>query len=166
MKALILAAGFGNRLGALTEDCPKPLVPLNGRPLIGHVLAGLRHPSITEIAVVGGFQFDRLRACVAELSTAVQLFYNSRYALGSIESVFAAREFLTGDFLLCNADHLYRPAILERALTAGSGITAMCDFDRSLGPDDMKIRRRPDGHLATIHKELTAFDGGYIGMTC
>ena len=51
MKAIILAAGEGTRLRPLTRDIPKPMLPLGGQPLIGHLVGLLRAHGVTEIAV-------------------------------------------------------------------------------------------------------------------
>jgi len=51
MKAMILAAGEGTRLRPLTRDMPKPMLPVGGRPLIGHLVALLREHGVTDIAV-------------------------------------------------------------------------------------------------------------------
>ncbi|GIK71286.1 MAG: hypothetical protein BroJett021_02740 [Chloroflexota bacterium] len=51
MKALILAAGKGTRLGELTADFPKPMLPVNGRPLLVHQVEWLRMHGVTQIAM-------------------------------------------------------------------------------------------------------------------
>ncbi len=51
MKALILAAGEGRRLGNLTRDRPKPMLPVAGRPLLEHQIELLRRHGIKEIAI-------------------------------------------------------------------------------------------------------------------
>lgn len=51
MKAMILAAGEGTRLRPLTEDRPKPMLDVAGRPLLEHTIAWLRHYGFTEIAI-------------------------------------------------------------------------------------------------------------------
>jgi NDP-sugar pyrophosphorylase family protein len=51
MKALILAAGEGTRLRPLTEDRPKPMVPLGGRPLLDYLVALVRQHGVTNVAV-------------------------------------------------------------------------------------------------------------------
>lgn len=51
MKALILAAGKGTRMKHLTAHCPKPMLPVGGRPLLDHTVAWLRRHGITDIAI-------------------------------------------------------------------------------------------------------------------
>src|SRR5215213_7777200 len=51
MKALILAAGLGTRLGALTLDRPKPMLPVGGRPLLEHTVGLLRAHGVRELAM-------------------------------------------------------------------------------------------------------------------
>ncbi|HEU4327921.1 MAG TPA: NDP-sugar synthase [Roseiflexaceae bacterium] len=51
MKALVLAAGAGTRLRPLTDTCPKPMLPVAGRPLLEHTLRWLRRYGVTEAAL-------------------------------------------------------------------------------------------------------------------
>jgi NDP-sugar pyrophosphorylase family protein len=51
MKALILAAGAGTRLRPLTDDCPKPMLPVGGRPLLEWTLHWLRRYGVSEVAL-------------------------------------------------------------------------------------------------------------------
>jgi phosphoheptose isomerase/dTDP-glucose pyrophosphorylase len=51
VRALVLAAGAGTRLRPLTADCPKPMVPIDGKPLLEHTLAWLRRHGIAEVAI-------------------------------------------------------------------------------------------------------------------
>ena len=51
MKALLLAAGEGSRLRPLTNDRPKPMIPLGGRPVLEHLIGLLRQHGVTEVAI-------------------------------------------------------------------------------------------------------------------
>ena len=52
MKAVILAAGKGTRMGDLTEETPKPMLPVEGRPILEHIVTGLREAGITEFCLI------------------------------------------------------------------------------------------------------------------
>ena len=51
MRALVLAAGYGTRLGDLTRDLPKPMLPLQGRPLLEYILHHLRRHGFNQVAI-------------------------------------------------------------------------------------------------------------------
>ncbi len=60
LKALVLCTGRGTRLKDLTRDCPKPLLPIEGTPLVGYTLHHLAHHGITDVAVNLHFLADRV----------------------------------------------------------------------------------------------------------
>ena len=166
MKALILSAGLGNRLCGMTSNRPKAMVPVSGRELILRVFDFLDHPAITSRAVVTGYLSESLKKFVKDHHPDTKLFYNPDYEQGSIRTLETAIEFLDDDVLVMNVDHIYPKRMLPVILNNAKGITAICDFDRKLGTDDMKVKLGHDGNLSRIMKTLSDFDCGYIGMTC
>lgn len=68
---MILAAGFGTRMGALTRDRPKPLIEVAGRPLIDHALAQARGAGVARIVVNGHYRADQMRAHLAGMADVV-----------------------------------------------------------------------------------------------
>lgn len=165
MQAVILAAGLGNRLGALTRERPKALVPVAGRELILRVMDFLDHPSVGERIVVAGYRAPVLRAFLARHCPGVKVVENPHYEDGSIRSIEAALPHLAGDLLVMNVDHVYPRRMMARIAAATSPLAAVCDFDRALGADDMKVKLDDARQLQQISKQLAAFDAGYIGMT-
>jgi len=61
MKAVILAGGRGARLGALTDDTPKPLLELCGRPVLERQVENLRAQGVTDVCLVTGYLGDKIR---------------------------------------------------------------------------------------------------------
>lgn len=165
MKVLILAAGQGDRLEHLTDHLPKALVKVAGQELLRYQLAFLDHPAVRQIGLVVGYQSKPLLDFLKQQAGPVAIFKNPQFMEGSILSLRAALPFLDDDFLLMNVDHIYPRRLLASILKQAQEITAVCDFDRELAADDMKIRKNGHGTLADIHKELKNYDGGYIGMT-
>src|ERR1035438_6121649 len=55
-KAVVLAAGKGTRMGALTEDLPKPMLPVKGKPLLEHILDHLGQAGVRECGLILGYR--------------------------------------------------------------------------------------------------------------
>jgi len=64
MKAVILAAGKGTRLGKLTDTIPKPLLQLHGEPVLEYILDGIAKTGITDICLVVGHQDSKIEAWI------------------------------------------------------------------------------------------------------
>jgi mannose-1-phosphate guanylyltransferase len=62
MRAVVLVGGFGTRLRPLTEDVPKPLLPVGQRPIIEHVVRSLAAGGVTEVVLALGFRPDTFSA--------------------------------------------------------------------------------------------------------
>lgn len=165
MQAIILAAGMGTRLGALTNERPKALVRVAGRELILRVFDFLNHPSITEQIVVTGFESEKIGEFLRSRRPDAKIVFNPDFKDGSIRSIETALPRIKGEFLLMNADHIYPHRMMDVIIKNRRGLTAVCDFDRTLGADDMKVKIGADGKLELIKKTLADFDCGYIGMT-
>jgi dTDP-glucose pyrophosphorylase len=54
--AVVLAAGKGSRMGDLTQETPKPMLEVGGRPILSHIISGLSKVGISEIVIVTGHQ--------------------------------------------------------------------------------------------------------------
>ena len=168
MKAVVLAAGTGSRLGEITKARTKGMVPVKGKKLIDYLLEFFERDFFDEIIVVGGFCYEDLRDHINSHGYKnVRVIENREYLKGNIFTLLTAlREFKNDSFLITNVDHIYPRVMFEKMKKSMSGITAMCDFDRSLGDDDMKVKLGPDRKsVKAISKQLTDFDCGYIGMT-
>jgi NDP-sugar pyrophosphorylase family protein len=66
MNAVLLAAGRGTRMGSLTASTPKPLLPLCGRPIIEHILVGMRRAGIHRVVIVTGYLGEQIEAYLGD----------------------------------------------------------------------------------------------------
>ncbi len=168
MKAVILAAGTGNRLIHLTRELPKALVEVHGKPLINYAIDFAGKLDCRETLVVGGFYFEKLKKHLGGEKRPITLLENPDYLKGNIFTLLKALPGLDEDFLLMNVDHIYPHALARRINAAKAdltAVTAFVDFDRPLCEDDMKVLTADPQTIARISKSLSEFDGGYIGMT-
>ncbi len=168
MRAIVLAAGTGSRLGEMTKDKTKGMVKVNGKPLIDYLFEFFDQDFFDEIIVVGGFAFYDLEKHLKQKQIEhLKILENKEYHKGNIFTLITAlKTFAHDSFLITNVDHIYPRVMFEKMKQSLNKITAMCDFDRKLGPDDMKVKLDADKKTVVhISKQLHDFDCGYIGMT-
>ncbi len=109
MKAMILAAGLGTRLRPLTENLPKPLLPIEGRPLIEYTLRLLRKYGLTEVIINLHYQGDKIMSALGNGShLGMKILYSEEAEiLGTGGGIKKVAKFLSdGSFLVINSDIL------------------------------------------------------------
>ncbi len=118
MKGIILAAGDGDRLGALTQRYPKAVLDAGGKPLIGYPLAACAAAGIKEIAIIVGYLGDKVREALGDgHQFGVRLTYisNDNYLGGNGVSVLKAFRWTQGaPVVLCMADHVIEGDLVKR----------------------------------------------------
>jgi choline kinase len=159
MKAIILSAGQGSRLGHLVDNGPKCLIDFNGRTLLDRQLDTLAANGVTEAVVVTGFRDDTIETALAARSAgpAVRTVFNPFYKVAdNLGSLFVAKHELEGDCLVWNGDTLVSDALMARVLGNGRpGICVTVDRKHAYDADDMKVIRDEDsGRLRAIGKRI------------
>ncbi len=128
IKAVILAGGFGSRLRPLTEGVPKPLLQIAACPCINHTVNLLGKYGINDIAVTTMYEGNAVRESLLKSFPDKNIkFFNEEKPLGTAGSVRAAKEFLSGDFIVIGGD-------------------ALCDLDVS----EAVAFHRKKGGIATV----------------
>ena len=109
-RAIIMAAGLGNRMHPVTLTTPKPLVKVNGKRMIDTVIEGLHNNGISEIYIVVGYLKEQFAPLVTEYP-GVRLIENPYFdTCNNIASLYVARDYienaiiLDGDQIIYNAD--------------------------------------------------------------
>ena len=159
MKAIILSAGQGSRLGHLVDDAPKCLIDFNGRTLLDRQLDTLEANGVHEAVVVTGFHDDRVEGALARRSGGpnVRTIFNPFFKVAdNTGSLYMAREELSGDCLVWNGDTLVSRALMAKVVDNDrSGICVTIDRKDSYDDDDMKVVAAEDGRLRAIGKRIS-----------
>ena len=116
MKAVILAAGKGTRLGSMTADFPKCLIPVNGKPIMQYQLESIEECGISECLIVVGFKAEKVERHFGSQFRNTKLIYikNDWFEeTNNIYSLWLARHHLLEDIILLEGDVLFEPHLLE-----------------------------------------------------
>ncbi len=164
MQAVILAAGYGSRLERVSGGMPKCLLPIGGRPLVEHQLEALHDAGVGKVLVVVGYKADEVKKT---LGNRVEYIENTKYnETNSLYSLWMARDWVKGPFVLLNCDLLFDPEILDRLLTKGGNGLAF-DSTSSKGKEQTKVAVS-EGKVIDLGKDLAPelSRGESLGLLC
>lgn len=120
LKAVILAAGKGTRMKGLTDDFPKPMLRVQGKPILEHILAGLLPTGIRDYCFVTGFKAEVIEDHFGDGSRwGARIAYRRQLVQdGTGRAADVARDFIgTDPFLLTYGDILVKPETYPQMLT-------------------------------------------------
>ena len=159
MKAIILSAGQGSRLGHLVDGRPKCLIEFSGRTLLDRQLDTLAANGVDEAVVVTGFHDELVDEAIAARTGGpkVRTIFNPFYKVAdNTGSLYMAREELSGDCLVWNGDTLVSPALMAKVVANSQpGICVTIDRKDGYDEDDMKVVAADDGRLRAIGKRIS-----------
>jgi phosphoenolpyruvate phosphomutase len=122
VKAVILAAGFDERLMPLVSDKPKAMLEVKGKPILERQIDALQQCGVRQIAVVRGYKKEQVTL------PNVRYYDNDAFEQsGELESLLRAGAELTGAVVVMYGDILFDRNILERLLQSAEDITIVCD---------------------------------------
>ena len=124
MKAVIIAAGVGSRLGELTKEIPKPLIDVNGKSIIERQINSFRKFGINEIIVITGYQNHKF--CLEN----IEYVFNPHYA--NVEQAFSlltARKQINDDVIILFGDIIFEDKILKQIMDNNGDIVIGVDRD-------------------------------------
>jgi Histidinol-phosphate/aromatic aminotransferase and cobyric acid decarboxylase len=132
MKAIILAAGYGNRMRPLTDTVHKTLLNVAGETIIGRIIDGLCNNNITDIVVVTGYRKQDLVDFLSKnyAHCTISYVHNERYReTNNIFSMALAFEntVIDSDIVLIESDLIYEPAVIQRLLASPHPNVALVD---------------------------------------
>ncbi|MEW6731215.1 MAG: phosphocholine cytidylyltransferase family protein [Acidobacteriota bacterium] len=155
MRAVILAAGRGRRLGALTESKPKCLLRVGNTTIIEHQIENLEAAGIDDITVVVGYRAELVRTY---LGARVSYIYNHKHeSTDSLYSLWLAREAAYDGLVVLNSDVVFHPRILRRLLRSNYDDALAIELKSEFDPEQMKVQLEGE-RVVRLSKELDAGD--------
>ncbi|HYZ18605.1 MAG TPA: nucleotidyltransferase family protein [Gaiellaceae bacterium] len=149
--AVVMAAGEGRRLRPLTEHWPKPVLPIDGRPVIVTLLHDLADAGVERVTVVTGHLAEQVEALAAGAEPRLELqFVRQPEPLGSADAVRRAAEAgATPPFLISAADTVFDAGDIGRFATAASveGASGAISWRRRGGSKSLQIE---DGRVTAF----------------
>ena len=170
MKALILAAGSGNRLRPLTEKIPKTLLELaENIKILDIIMKNCLQHNIRDFCIVTGHGHEALKMHLEKYkqdNINFELIYNAEYAnKGNIYSYYLALQKIDDDYILINSDTIFHADILKNLLAHNSQNALAIDDTKKLSTEEMKVIHK-NKKIEKIHKSLApeTAHGEYIGV--
>jgi choline kinase len=173
VKAIIIGAGRGSRLRHLTEEIPKTLVPILGRPMLDGILEALAFGGFQrkDIIFICGYKAEVIQERYPDLTYVENRDWQNNNILLSL---LCAREHLHDGFVSTYADIVYRPQIVADLARSSHDITLACDTDwrrrytgRSQHPETDAEKMRADGEkVVELSRKIAseAAAGEFIGV--
>jgi L-glutamine-phosphate cytidylyltransferase len=171
MQAIIIGAGRGQRLMPTTADTPKCFAEVAGRRILDWTLAALRANGIDQIAFIGGYQIDKVRAAYPDLT----FRHNADWANNNIlASLFCAQDLMAGPFLCSYSDTLFTAEVVRRALAIPADMALVVDTHwreryaerTEHPPDDAEKVLVEGGRITRVSRDIPteSAHGEYIGV--
>lgn len=128
MRAIIIGAGRGSRLEHLTDEVPKTMVDVLGRPMLDQILDALAFAGFTRdrIVFICGYKADVVRSRYPDLTYVENATWESNNILLSL---LMARDLLSEGFVSTYADIVYRPELARDVRESPHAIALGCDTD-------------------------------------
>src|SRR5580700_2115009 len=173
MRPIVIGAGRGSRLGTETDEVPKALVPVMGRPMLDWILDALGAAGFArkDVVYICGYRGEVVRARYPEFSFVENREWERNNVLASL---MCAREHLREGFVSTYADIVYRGSTVKRLVAAPHALVLACDVDwrrryvdRSLHPETDAEKMRAEGERVVEVSRRIPSDraaGEFIGV--
>ena len=134
-RAVVLAAGRGTRMGSITAETPKPMLPVAGKPLLEHILGRLAQAGVREFCIVVGFQHEQIQThfknSTYSIDFLVQQPVNGTGSAALLTKAFTKEEpfLLSYGDILCDPSEYLRCAGVLGSHPAASAVIAVKEVD-------------------------------------
>lgn len=166
LKAVILAGGRGERLKPITDNIPKPMVKIKGKPFLQHQLELLKKNQITEILLCVGYRKDAIMEHFGDGSRfdlTIEYSIENGF-LGTAGALKQAKDYLPADFILLYGDS-YLPIdyieLVKFWARCSCNALAVC-YDNSLKIAENNIYLGSDGRIGSYNKRKPVTQANYV----
>ena len=158
MKALFLAAGLGSRLAPITDNVPKSMVPVNGKPILVKQIENLLNNSVNDITVITGYKSEVIEELVRNNYPFINIIKSKDYInTNNMYSAYLAKNKLYGEgFLMMNADVYYDDIVITELLKE-KYVNAIVTDIGTYNEESMKVTEE-NGRLVSISKQIDKED--------
>jgi len=133
MKAIVIAAGRGKRLGQHTDELPKTLVQVGARSILGWQLRAFAAAGVDELVIIRGYRGDVLEAgarAIAPRGMRLSFVDNLAWESNNILlSLACARAHLSGPALITYSDIIFTPSVVRALVAAPGSIDLVIDTE-------------------------------------
>ena len=172
MRMIVLAAGQGTRLRPLTDNIPKCMVPLEGKPLLERQLETARSVGLTDLHVATGYREDVITY------EGVHKHFNPDFdTTNMVATLFCAESIMDDDLIVSYGDIVFQPDVLQALIASPAPVSVVVDREwqrywsaRNDGNplnDAETMKLRPDGTIIELGKKpqsLSDIEGQFIGL--
>jgi glucose-1-phosphate thymidylyltransferase len=116
MKAVVLAAGEGLRLGPFTETKPKVMLPVGNKPILHHIIDALQKTTIDEIIIVIGYQKNKILQYFKNYPNLPLQFIEQKKQLGTAHALFQVKNEIKDECLVVFGDNLIDDQSLQKMI--------------------------------------------------
>jgi len=161
-SAIILAAGQGTRLRGVVSGEPKGFLRLGDQPIVQESIGRLLSAGIGPIVIVTGYSSAHYDELASHYSGDVCTVRNEKFAdSGSMYSLYCARKFVKGPFLLLESDLIYEPRALQVLLEHPADEAILLSGPTNAG-DEVFVATK-GGYLDGMSKDPGELDGDIAG---
>ena len=170
MKVVVLAAGQGTRLRPHTDNIPKGMVEVCGKPILDYQMELFEKAGISDIIIVTGYKQEKIN-----YSSAKKVINKEFMTTNMVSSLFCAKDLFNDDLIISYGDIIYSEDVLNKIIQAEGDFSVVVDKnwkklwdlrmeDPLADAESMKIR---DGRIVELGKkaaDVADIEGQYIGL--
>jgi len=170
MNIILLSAGRGSRMGDLTNNVPKCLLPVKGKSVLGIQLDTLIEvqkilKTKFNISIITGYLSYQIENYVLDFPELnIKTFHNPFYSVSdNYMSLWVGRGALTKPTIIINGDDLFTKEVIINLINNDKSFVSVTSTKEKYDSDDMKIKRR-ESHITIIDKSIPNPDGENAGI--